>query len=134
MPAINDRGIFSMRDMTRTAFTMEQLSKHFPPEMNARNNISGVFYVVRAATVAMQRRGKHVSSIIERPCFLLYPCRSVILKTIGATVRLRIQLWSVNQMATEVEDSLLIRVVTMKLLVKTLQRNSHCLELLPSND
>jgi hypothetical protein len=41
--------------------------------------------VVRAATVAMQRRGKHTSTTIERLCFLRGPCRGVILKTFGAT-------------------------------------------------
>jgi hypothetical protein len=36
--------------------------------------------------------------------------------------------------ATEAEESPLLRFVTKKRLVKTLQRNSHSLELLPSND
>jgi hypothetical protein len=36
--------------------------------------------------------------------------------------------------ATEAEESPLLRFVTRKGLVKTLQRNSHCWELLPSND
>jgi hypothetical protein len=43
-------------------------------------------------------------------------------------------LWSVNQRATEAEESPLLRFVTRKRLVKTLQRNSHCRELLLSKD
>jgi hypothetical protein len=73
----------------------------------------------------MQRRSKHVSSTIERLCFLRGPCRGVILKTTGATAELRVHLWSVNQRATEAEESSLLRFVTRKRLVKTLQENSH---------
>jgi hypothetical protein len=51
-----------------------------------------------------------------------------------STKQLRVQLWSVNQRATEAEESPLLRFVTRKRLVKTLQRNSHCGELLPSKD
>jgi hypothetical protein len=40
---------------------------------------------------------------------------------------------SVNQHTTEAEESPSLRFVTRKRLVKTLQRNSHCWELLPSN-
>jgi hypothetical protein len=43
-----------------------------------------------------------------------------------SAMQLRVQLWSVNQRATEAEESPLPRMVTMKRLVKTLQRNSHC--------
>jgi hypothetical protein len=32
------------------------------------------------------------------------PCWGFILKTVGATVQLRVQLWSVNQRATEDEE------------------------------
>jgi hypothetical protein len=46
-------------------------------------------YVVRAATVAMQRCGKHASTTIEGLCFLGGSCQGVILKAIGATVQLR---------------------------------------------
>jgi hypothetical protein len=48
----------------------------------------GVFYVVRAATVDMQWRGKHASTV-ERLCFPRGPCLGVILKTIDATVKFR---------------------------------------------
>jgi hypothetical protein len=47
-------------------------------------------------------------------------------------MELRVQLWNVNQRATEAEDSPLLRFVTRKRLVKTLQRNGHSVELLPS--
>jgi hypothetical protein len=56
------------------------------------------------------------------------------LKTTGSTVQLRVQLWSVSHWATEAEESPLLRFVTRKRLVKTLQRNSHCGELLASED
>jgi hypothetical protein len=44
---------------------------------------------------------------------------------------LRVELRSVNQRATEAEESPLVRFVIRKRLVKTRQRNSHCGELLP---
>jgi hypothetical protein len=53
--------------------------------IHAHNNRRTVFYVVRVATVAMQRRGKQASAKIEALCFLRGPCRWVILKTIGET-------------------------------------------------
>jgi hypothetical protein len=56
------------------------------------------------------------------------------MKIIGAKKQLRVQLWSVNQRVTEVEESPLLRFATGKSLVKTLQRNCHCAELLPSKD
>jgi hypothetical protein len=49
-----------------------------------------------------------------------------------SAVQLRLQLCSVNQRTREVEESPLLNFVTRKRLVKTLQRNSHCGELLPS--
>jgi hypothetical protein len=49
-------------------------------------------------------------------------------------VQLRVQLCSVNKRATEAEESPLLRSITRKRLVKNLQRNNHCRELLPSND
>jgi hypothetical protein len=48
--------------------------------------------------------------------------------------QLWVQLWSVNQRATEAEESPLLRFVARTRLVKTLQRNSHCGERLPSKD
>jgi hypothetical protein len=50
------------------------------------------------------------------------------------TVQLRVQLWSDNQWAAEAEESPLPKFVTRKRLVKILQSNSHCWELLPSKD
>jgi hypothetical protein len=81
----------------------------------------------------MQRHGKH-TSLTERLCFLCVPCQGLILKTTGVIVELKVQLWSVNQWATETVESPLLRFVTRKCLVKTLHRNSHCWELLPSNN
>jgi hypothetical protein len=45
MLARNNRGIVTIRDVTRTAATMEQLSKHISAETNSRNNRRAVFYV-----------------------------------------------------------------------------------------
>jgi hypothetical protein len=41
-------------------------------------------------------------------------------KTTGATVELRVQLWSANQRTAEAEEASLLRFVTRKRLVKTL--------------
>jgi hypothetical protein len=89
--------------------------------------------VVRAATIAIQWCGKHATAT-ERLRFLRGPCQGVILKTIGSTRQLRVQLWCFNQRATEAEESPLPRFITMKLLVKTLQRNSHSGQRLPNKD
>jgi hypothetical protein len=60
----------------------------------------------------------------ERPCSV---------QRVSA-VQLRVQLWSVNQLATEAEESELFKFVTRKRLVRTLQRKSLCGKLLPSKD
>jgi hypothetical protein len=49
----------------------------------------------------------------------LYDNRQCSVQRVGA-VQLRAQLWSVNQQAMEAEESLLLRFVTRKCLVKTL--------------
>jgi hypothetical protein len=67
--------------------------------------------------------GSDLSLYNERPTIIGSPVESN---------QLRVQLWSVNQRAMEVEESPLLRFVTRKRLVKTLQRNSHCGELLLS--
>jgi hypothetical protein len=51
--------------------------------------------------------------------FLRSPSQGDILKTVDATRQLRVQLWRVNQQVTEAEESLLLRPVTTKRLVKT---------------
>jgi hypothetical protein len=45
---------------------------------------TSVLYMIRSATIAMQRRGKNTCTTIERLCFLRDPCRGVILKIVGA--------------------------------------------------
>jgi hypothetical protein len=45
MPACNNRGVVTKRDVTRTAVAMEQLSKHPSAEENTRNNRRTVFCV-----------------------------------------------------------------------------------------
>jgi hypothetical protein len=45
MLARNSRGIVTIRDVTRTAVAMEQLSKHVSAEKNSRNNRRAVFSV-----------------------------------------------------------------------------------------
>jgi hypothetical protein len=52
----------------------------------------------------------------------------------GSAMQLRVQLWSVKQRATEADESPLLRFVTRKRLVKMLQWNRHCGELLPNKD
>jgi hypothetical protein len=54
MLARNNRGIVTMRDVTRTAVAMEQLSKHFSTDTNSLNNKKAVVYVVAATTIVMQ--------------------------------------------------------------------------------
>jgi hypothetical protein len=61
-----------------TCIARQRLGKQVPAEMNARNNRRVFFCAVLTATVGMQRCDKHVSSIIERLCFLCGPCRGVI--------------------------------------------------------
>jgi hypothetical protein len=46
---------------------------------------NGVFYATRAATLAMQRGGKHVSTTLEGLRFLRSPYRGVIFRKSGAT-------------------------------------------------
>jgi hypothetical protein len=43
-------------------------------------------------------------------------------------------MWSVSQRTAEAEESQLLRFFTRTHLVKTLQGNSHCGELLPRKD
>jgi hypothetical protein len=76
-----------------TAASDQQFRKHVPAATNTHSRTNthetmeerGVFYVARAATVAMHRRSKHASTATEGLCFLRGPCRGIILKTIGAT-------------------------------------------------
>jgi hypothetical protein len=46
--ALNNKVIFTKRDVTLTAVAMERLSKHVYAETNAHNNGSAVFCAVRA--------------------------------------------------------------------------------------
>jgi hypothetical protein len=43
MPARNNRGVFTIWDLTRTAVAMEQMSKHVSTKTNTRNNRRAVF-------------------------------------------------------------------------------------------
>jgi hypothetical protein len=69
LTARNNRRIVTIRDVTRTAVAMEQFSKHVSAERNSRNNRTDVFCVVRAATIAMQRKG-NTPPQHSRDCFL----------------------------------------------------------------
>jgi hypothetical protein len=69
-----------------------------------------------------------------RLCFPWGPRNVVIrelISEVGSSVKMSGQLWSFNQRATEAEEFPLLRFATRKRLVKTLERNSHCGELLP---
>jgi hypothetical protein len=43
MPSCNNRGIVTIRDVTRRAIAMERLHKHVSAEMNSRNKRRAVF-------------------------------------------------------------------------------------------
>jgi hypothetical protein len=73
-----------------------------------QRNKNGVFYVLCATTTAY---GKHA--------FLHNPFRAVILKTTGAAVAGYSP--DSNDVSTEAGESSLLRFVTMKRLLKTLQ-------------
>jgi hypothetical protein len=64
----------------------------------------------------------------EWPCWLvacskLLHCSALLY---SQSVEMKVQLWSVNQRATEADESPLLRFVTRKRLVKTRQKNSRC--------
>jgi hypothetical protein len=48
MPSLNNRGIVTLGDATRTAVATEQLSKYISTEKNSSNNKRTVFCAVRA--------------------------------------------------------------------------------------
>jgi hypothetical protein len=52
-----------------------------------------------ATTITMQERSKHASTTIEGLYFLHGFFGGVTLKTVGATIQLRVHVWSVNQQA-----------------------------------
>jgi hypothetical protein len=76
-------------------------------------------------TSRSQRRGRNDSSTIE-VVFSAWSVPTNYLEDNWRYRQLRIQLWNVNQWATEAEETPLLRFVTRKRLVKTLQRHSHC--------
>jgi hypothetical protein len=61
-------------------------------------------FLWRSAPPPLLCNGAVNTLVNNRGCFLRGPCRGVILKTAGATVQLRVQLWSVKQRATETEE------------------------------
>jgi hypothetical protein len=63
-----------------------------------------------------------------------YATRPTVFVQRVSAVQLRVQVWSVDQRATEIEASALVRFITRTRVVKTLQRNSHYGELLPRKD
>jgi hypothetical protein len=68
-----------------------------------------VFYGIRAATVAMQWLGKNVST--TETVFSVWSMPRSYLEDKRRYKELRVQLWSVNQLATEAEESPLLRFV-----------------------
>jgi hypothetical protein len=81
MPARNNKGIVTIRDVMRTAVAMELLSKH------ARNSERAVFSMWSAPQPLLCNGavnispGKHISWTIERLCFMCGPCRGVTTRT-----------------------------------------------------
>jgi hypothetical protein len=61
MSARNNRGIVTIRDVTRTVVAMEQLSKHVSAEMNSRNNRRAVFSVRSMSRGYNKDRGGRLS-------------------------------------------------------------------------
>jgi hypothetical protein len=105
------------------------------PKIRTRNDTisvaRGVFYAVRIYLML----GKRLINTHSRQQKTVFSVGSVPRSYIEDSRRykqLSVQLWSVNQRATEAEESPSRRFVTRKRLVITLQRNSHCGELLPS--
>jgi hypothetical protein len=76
--------------------------------------------VVRAATVAMKRRGKHTYTPEEGLCFMRGPCRGVILKAVGATVSVAAYSPDSNDLNTEAGERSSLIFVTRERVVKTL--------------
>jgi hypothetical protein len=72
MPAHHNRGIVTIRDVTRTAVAMEQLSKH------ARNSRSAVFCIWSAPRPLLCNGEVNTLPQLHRGCFLCGPCRGVI--------------------------------------------------------
>jgi hypothetical protein len=64
MPASNNRGIVTIRNVTRTAVAMERLGKHVSAEPNSRNN-GDVFWAVRAGGYRRDKED-HFKSISSR--------------------------------------------------------------------
>jgi hypothetical protein len=98
---------------------------------------NGIYYVVRATTVVMQWCGKHTFTTIEG----LFSAWSMPRNYLEDIWRYSSFGSSGAQhqpegkgVSSEAEESPLSKFVTRKRLVKTLLRNSHCSELLPSND
>jgi hypothetical protein len=77
--------------------------------------------VVLAATVALQRRGKHATTTIEGLCFLRGSCQGVILKKTGATVQLPYIRRTATTWTRKAVESSLLEAVVRELLLKTQQ-------------
>jgi hypothetical protein len=82
-------------------------------------------------TVAMHWFCKYATTI---ETFLRGQGRGVILKTIGATRQMRIELWNVKELTKGAEEFPSLSFFDKKHVVKTLQGNNHCGELLPRRD
>jgi hypothetical protein len=81
--------------------------------------------VVRAATVCIHRRGKHTSTTIEGLFSALSVPRSY-LEDNWTYSSVAGYSPNSNDVRTEAGESSLLKFVTRKRLVETLQRNGHC--------
>jgi hypothetical protein len=70
MPTRNNKGIIAIRDVTRTAIAVEQLSKHVSAETNTRNNrgafFSVLWYLPRGYKKDKEDCGSQLSSGVPR--------------------------------------------------------------------
>jgi hypothetical protein len=63
MPTRNNRGIDTIRDVTRTDVAMERLAKHVSAETNSRNKRLAVFSVLSVTRVCKKDKGDRLSQL-----------------------------------------------------------------------
>jgi hypothetical protein len=110
--------------------------RRIEPLLSGDSVNSGRCYVAPAAyvcAVTLRNNGCVACGVLWGFAPRLHDSTDRVQQSVSA-VQLRVHVWSVDQRTTEAEESPLLRFLTRKRLVKTLQRNSHCGELLPSKD
>jgi hypothetical protein len=87
-------------------------------------------------SIAIKRANKHTFLTAEESVFRRVRAKQLSWKTmtLQESVEMRVQVWIVNQRATEAEESPVLGLVARKRPVKTVQRNSHCGEQILSKE